>query len=223
MGTFAGRHERVSSKHNEGSRYMHCSHLRVLACCLTTLVAAAPVFAQTAPKVEISGGYQVLNFSVEGENESMPKGWYFDVAGNLTPMVGIVFQVGGNYETFDESFAIGGVTSHATADLKVHEFLGGVRLKARSGSAVVPYVQVLGGGINGSVEVSSTTTIPGSAPIAFSNEDSGTDFALEVGSGVNVALIDAVRFRVGGDYLRIFADDSGANVFRFHVGIVLGR
>jgi len=185
--------------------------------------AAAPAFAQSVPKVELSGGYQFLNFSAEGQSESMPKGWYFDVAGNLNPMLGLVFQVGGNYKNFDESVSVGGITARATADLKVHEFLGGVRLNARSNSTIVPFGQVLVGGINASIEVAASTTIPGLDPISFNEEDSGTNFALEAGGGVNFGLSDAVGLRVGADYLRVFAEDSGANLFRFTVGIVVGR
>ena len=191
---------------------MECLRLRVLALSIALVAMAAPAFAQSdAPKAEFSGGYQFLNYSVEGENESMPKGWYFDVAGNLNRRFGIVFQIGGNYKTFDESFTLGGITSTATADLKVHEFLGGLRVNARSTSTFVPYAQLLVGGVNGSVTVSSTTTIPGAAPIAFSEADSGTDFGLELGGGVNFGLADAVGLRVGVDYLRVFAEDNGSS------------
>jgi opacity protein-like surface antigen len=184
---------------------------------------AVPASAQTVPKVELSGGYQFLNFSIEGESESMPAGWYFDVAGNLTPMFGIVFQMGGNYKTFDESFTVGGITATARADLKVHEFLGGVRLNLRSDSAIVPYGQVLVGAINGSVDVSATTTIPGMPPITIDEQASGTNFGLEVGGGVNFGLGEALGLRVGADYLRSFEEEAGANLFRFHVGVVIGR
>jgi len=194
--------------------------VRFLSVCLATLCVAVPVSAQTAPKTEVSAGYQFMNFYVDGENESMPKGWYFDVAGNLTPMLGIVFQVGGNYKTFDESVTIGTFSLNASADVKVHEFLGGVRVNARSNSAVVPFGQVLVGGINGSVEVTATSTIPG-VP-SFTEEDSGTNFVLELGGGVNFGLSDSVGLRVGADYLRMFEEDAGANLFRFHVGIVFG-
>jgi opacity protein-like surface antigen len=185
--------------------------------------AAVPAFAQSAPKAEVSAGYQFLNFSNDDQNESLPKGWYFDVVGNVSPVLGVVFQIGGNYKTFEESFSIGGITSTATADLKVHEFLGGMRLNARSGSEIVPYGQVLVGAINASVEVSSSTTIPGTAPISFNTEDSGTDFCLELGAGVNLGLTDALGLRVGADYLRVWEEDAGGNLFRFHVGIVIGR
>ena len=153
----------------------------------------------------------------------MGKGWYFDVAGNLTPMLGVVFQVGGNYKTFEETVTASGITATATADLKVHEFLGGMRLNARSASAVVPFLQVLAGGVNGSAEVSASTTIPGQPPIAFSQEDSSTNFALQLGGGANFGLSESVGLRVGADYLRIFEEDSGANLFRFYAGISFGR
>jgi opacity protein-like surface antigen len=194
-----------------------------LGLCLLALGIAVPASAQTVPKVELSGGYQFLNFSVEGESESMPLGWYFDVAGNLTPMLGIVFQMGGNYKSIDESVTVGGITVAAEADLKVHEFLGGARLNLRSDSPIVPFAQVLAGAINGSAEVSASTTIPGMPPITFDDEVSGTNFVLEIGGGANFNLAEAVGLRVGADYLRVFQDEGGANLFRFHVGVVIGR
>jgi opacity protein-like surface antigen len=196
-------------------------HVRVLGFCLAALSVAIPVSAQTTPRTEISGGYQFLTFSVDDENESMPKGWYFEVAGNLNPMLGIVFQVGGNYKTFEESVTIGGGTFTAEADLKVHDFLGGVRLSARDNPRLVPFGQLLVGGVNGSLELTTTSTIPGIP--SFSEEDSSTNFALLFGGGVNFGLTDRTGVRFGVDYMRIFEEDAGSNVFRFTVGLVIGR
>ena len=194
---------------------------RVLGLCLAVLVVSAPVAAQTTPRTEISGGYQFVTFSVDEESESLPKGWYFDVAGNVSPMLGIVFQVGGNYKTFEESVTLGGGTFTATADLKVHEFLGGVRLNARDNPRLVPYGQLLVGGINGAIELTATSTIPG-VP-GFSEDDSSTNFALVLGGGVNFGVSESVGIRFGVNYLRIFEEDAGSNVFGFHVGVVVGR
>jgi opacity protein-like surface antigen len=196
-------------------------HVRVLGCCLAALSVAIPVSAQTVPRTEISAGYQFVTFSVDDESESIPKGWYFDVAGNLNSMIGIVFHVGGNYKTFEESVTIGGGTFTAEADLKVHQFLGGVRLSARDNPRLVPYGQLLVGGINGSLELTTTSTIPGIP--AFSQEDSSTNFGLVLGGGVNFGVTDRTGVRFGVDYLRIFEEDAGSNVFRFHVGVVIGR
>jgi opacity protein-like surface antigen len=196
-----------------------CVH--VLSICAAILGVAVPVAAQTSPRTEISGGYQFLSFEADDENESMPKGWYVDVAGNLTPMIGVVFQVGGNYKTFEESIAVGGFTLAASADLKVHEFLGGVRLSARQNSAFVPYGQFLLGGVNSSADVTATSNIPG-VP-SFSQEESATNFAIELGGGVNFGLTENTGIRFGVDYLRAFAEDEDVNAFRFHVGIVFSR
>jgi opacity protein-like surface antigen len=200
---------------------MHRLHVRVLGVCLAALSVAIPASAQTTPKTEISGGYQFVTFSVDDDSESLPKGWYFDVVGNLNPMIGVIFQVGGNYKTFEESVTIGGGTFTATADLKVHEFLGGIRLNARDNPKLVPYGQVLAGGINGSLELTTTSTIPGIP--AFSQEDSSTNFAVVVGGGVNFGVTDNTGIRFGVDYLRVFEEDAGSNVFRFQVGLVFGR
>jgi outer membrane autotransporter protein len=196
--------------------------MRVLSIGVVMVGVAGPAAAQTTPRTEISGGYQFLTFSVEdGDNESMPKGWYADVAGNLTPMIGVVFQVSGNYKTFDESISVGGGTFAASADLKVHLFLGGVRLNFRKTSAFVPYGQFLVGGANSSVELTTTSTIPGIP--SFSQEESATNFALETGGGVNFGFTEHAGIRFGVDYLRAFADDNDVNAFRFHVGVVFSR
>ena len=200
---------------------MHRLRVLVLGICLGALGVAIPASAQTVPKTEISAGYQFVTFSVDDDSESIPKGWYFDVTGNLNPMIGVIVQVGGNYKTFEESVTIGGGTFTATADLKVHEFLGGLRLNARDNPKLVPYGQILAGGINGSVEVTTTSTIPG-VP-AFSQEDSSTNFALVFGGGVNFGVAENTGIRFGVDYLRIFEEDAGSNVFRFQVGVVFGR
>ena len=200
---------------------MHRLRVLVLGICLGALGVAIPASAQTVPKTEISVGYQFVTFSVDDDSESIPKGWYFDVTGNLNPMIGVIFQVGGNYKTFEESVTIGGGTFTATADLKVHEFLGGLRLNARDNPKLIPYGQILAGGINGSVEVTTTSTIPG-VP-AFSQEDSSTNFALVFGGGVNFGVAENTGIRFGVDYLRIFEEDAGSNVFRFQVGVVFGR
>jgi opacity protein-like surface antigen len=195
--------------------------IRVLGMGLTVLALALPAAAQDAPRTEISGGYQFLTFPSEEDTESLPVGWYVDVAGNVSPMLGVVFQVGGNYKSFEESVTIGGGTFTATADLKVHEFLGGLRLSARDNPRLVPYGQLLVGGINGSVELTTTSTIPGIP--GLSEEESTTNFVLELGGGVNFGVSERAGIRFGVDYLRIFAEDDGSNVFRFHVGLVIGR
>ena len=44
----------------------------------------------------------------------------------------------------------------------------------------------------------------------FSQEESATNFALEVGGGVNFGVTENAGIRFGVDYLRVFAEDEGS-------------
>ena len=167
--------------------------------CLLALGITLPASAQDAPTVELSGGYNFLRVQFEDfeDEKSFPAGWYVDVASNVTEMIGIVGQIGGNYKTLFD-----------TVDTSLHRFLGGVRVSSRTNQQVVPFVQVLAGGIRSSFE-------------AFGESESQTDGALQIGGGVNLMPNDSVGIRVGADYLRVFDEDEGVNVFRFAVGVVL--
>jgi opacity protein-like surface antigen len=169
---------------------------------------AHPVAAQGAPKAEISVGYNYVQAKSSSDSDwtKFPKGWYADVAGNVTPMVSIVGQVTGNYKTFeDEDFK-----------LKVHTFMVGVR--GSSTGNVRGFGQVLVGGANLKGE-----------EIVGTDSGKETDLAFQVGGGVNVMGSGPVGARVGVDYLRVKGKDSGAllggdslNGFRFTVGVVFG-
>jgi len=180
---------------------------------LTLMVAgfATPAAAQDAPKAEISGGWQLLSGKAEGdpERETFSKGWYFDIAGNITPVIGVVGQVSGNYKTFeDEAF------EGEDFDLSIHTFMGGIR--ASSQGPVRGFGQFLLGGAR----------IHGSAG---TESGSQTDFAIQLGGGVNVTGNAPVGLRIGLDWLKTFAkDDSevteGADIngVRFTIGVVFG-
>ena len=60
--------------------------LKVLPLCAAIVAASAPAMAQDAPKAEVSVGYNYLHSS----GDSMPKGWYADVTGNVTPALAVV-------------------------------------------------------------------------------------------------------------------------------------
>src|SRR6185436_19531049 len=101
---------------------------RVLLVTAAALSAALPAVAQT-PRIEVSGGYQFLNVSADLESidtgdvpvrnvdQSLPTGWYVDLAGNLNRHFGVVFEAGGNYKSISESATFAGVAASATADL----------------------------------------------------------------------------------------------------------
>jgi hypothetical protein len=176
--------------------------------CLMVVGFARPVAAQDAPKAEVSVGYNWLAAKQSGEDEytKFPKGWYADVAGNVTEMVSIVGQVTGNYKTFeDDGFKI-----------KAHTFMVGVR--GSSAGKVRGFGQVLVGGAKLNAE-----EIGGPATA------SETDLAFQVGGGVSIMGNGPVGARVGLDYLRINAKDDGEvleaeslNGFRFSIGVTFG-
>jgi len=188
---------------------------------------AQPATAQTTGKGDISGGYQFINAiptgNGGGDSEAFPTGWYFDLAGNLTRSVAVVAEFGGNYKTLAESVSGPGFSGSATADLKIHEFMGGVRFSSRANPNIVPFGHVLAGTAYTSVNFSSSASVEGQPIYGYSNSDSRADFALQFGGGVNIGLTKRIGIRAGADYLRIFLGgstlDSGLNVFRFAAGI----
>jgi hypothetical protein len=208
--------------------------IRSLLLTVTALGAALPAAAQT-PRIEVSGGYQYFNVSADLESidtgdvpirnvdQSLPLGWYVDLAGNLNRHFGIVFATGGNYKSINESATFGGLTASASADLRVHEFMGGVRYSSRSNPTVVPFGQFLVGAINGSAKVTASGSVVGSPGFSFSGEASGTDIALQAGGGMQLRLADKFGVRVGADYIRFLTDEGGVNGFRFGAGVVLAR
>ena len=179
-----------------------------MALCLMVVGFAAPAAAQDTPKAEVSVGYNWLTAKASGDEEweKFPKGWYADVAGNISDTLSIVGQVTGNYKTFeDEEFK-----------LNIHTFMAGIR--GSSPGRVRGFGQVLVGGV--SIKASEEV---------FDLEETETDFGLQIGGGVNVLGSGGVGLRLGLDYIRVFAKDDGTvlfgenvNGFRFNVGVTFG-
>jgi len=191
----------------------------LVALVLGWLSVALPAAAQDTPKADVSAGYQVIGLTGDID-ETLVKGWYVDIAGNVTSLLGIVFELGGDYKSIDESFTTGGVTATATADLSVHQFMGGVRFNLRPNPTVTPYGQFLVGAVRGAADVS--TSVTGNGEVLFSGSDalSSTNFGLQTGGGIDLRITNRIGIRAGADYLRIFEEDAGANAFRFAVGVV---
>lgn len=166
---------------------------------LTILALAAPAAAQDVPRIEVSGGYNFLRLLEDdlGDEKNFPAGWYADVSGNVTPMVAIVGAVFGTYKTIE------------VFDLSAHGFMGGVRVSSRANVRVVPFGEILGGAIRSTTEGGGL-------------DESETDGLLQLGGGVNLMASPNVGVRLSADYLRVFEEDEGSNIFRFGAGIVLG-
>jgi hypothetical protein len=178
--------------------------------CLMVVGIAAPAAAQDTPKAEVSVGYNWLTAKESGDDdiddewEKFPKGFYFDIAGNVSDTLSVVGQFTGNYKTFDDD-----------SKLNIQTFMGGVR--GSSPGRVRGFGQVLVGGIAVKAEDEF---------LGF--DESETNFGLQIGGGVNVLGSGGVGLRVGLDYLRLFAKDDSVilfndvNGFRFNVGVTFG-
>ena len=187
-----------------------------------TLGLAQPAAAQSAEKGDVAFGYQFLNVSSSGSNmdsQSLPTGWFADLAGNLSRSVAVVAQVGGNYKSISESVTFGGASASANADIRIYQFMGGIRFSGRANPTVVPFGHVLAGANYGSVSYSGTGNVGGQTVYSVNGADSGTNFALQAGGGSNIWMTRTVGLRIGVDYLRVFAGDGDANVFRFGAGL----
>ena len=180
--------------------------MAALACALCAVIAA-PAAAQT-PAAELSAGYQFTRVP----DVNLPLGWYVDVSGNIAPTFAIVGEVAGAYKT--ETLTLG--NSSVDTNLKLHTFLGGVRVAARANPKVVPFGQVL----LGAARLSGGVTASGPA-VSVLATDSDTEFALQIGGGVNLMTSGNLGVRLGADYRRIFISDGGENEFRLVAGVVI--
>lgn len=185
------------------------------------LATVAPVSAQDTPRVELSGGYQLAALRSDID-ETMEMGWYADIAANMNEVLSAVFQVGGNYKTIEETATFDDATATVSADLKVHQFMGGVRVNARTRS-IVPFAEFLVGGVNGSASVSASGW-DGDSFMALGFEDSGTDLAIQAGGGATFRLTDHLGARAGAAWVRVYGGDEEGDldIIRFTAGIVVG-
>jgi opacity protein-like surface antigen len=176
--------------------------------CALGMAIAAPAAAQ-GPSTELSAGYQFTRTP----DLNLPLGWYVDVSGNLAPMFAIVGEVSGAYKS--ETIGVG--TSSVDATVRLHTFMGGIRVAARANPRVVPFGQVL----FGAARVSGAMTASGPAVSVVTASDSDTEFALQFGGGVNLMTSGHFGVRLGADYRRIFISDGGENEFRVVAGVVI--
>jgi opacity protein-like surface antigen len=163
--------------------------------CILVAVVALPAAAQDAPKFDVSGEYSFLR---DSELEQSFHGWLLSAAGNMSSVLGIVGEVGGNYKTIS---VLG-----TDLELSVHTFMAGVRFSSRANEKVTPFGQIVAGAAR-------------AAGSAFGESESATEFALQPGGGVDIWITPTVGIRAGADYRRIFSD-PGTNEFRLHFGVV---
>ena len=194
--------------------------VRALLCIAMLFGYSTASHAQSAPTGEFSVGWRLLNIpdAFGEDSQTLPLGWYADVAGNLSRSLAVVGEVSGNYKDFDESTTVGATTVNVSASLNVHTFLGGVRFNARQNPSFTPFAQALFGLARLGGEAEVQTTIAGRT-FSASQSVSDSDFAFDASGGVNINLSDALAARVSAGYLRVGGSDGG-NAFRFGVGVV---
>ena len=95
--------------------------------------------------------------------------------------------------------------------------MGGVRVAARTNPRVVPFGQVL----VGAARLSGGVTASGPAVSVLAVGDADTEFALQIGGGVNLMTSGNIGVRLGADYRRIFISAGGENEFRVVAGVVI--
>ena len=180
---------------------------RALSFVVASVLASTPPASAQTPKVEISAGYQALH----ALDETLPAGWYVEVARNVNRWFGIVGEVGAAYRTKGER-----ISNDQLADVvsTLHTLLGGVRLSARLNRRIVLVHPVLIGSAHASVRADT-----GPQPMRSSE----TQFALQPGLGINFAVTEDFGLRVAADYRRVVvgSDRSDDNEYRFTLGIVL--
>ena len=190
-----------------------------VALVIVALGLAQPAAAQSE-KGDVAFGYQFVNLSGDSDSQSLPTGWFVDLAGNLTRSLAVVAQIGGNYKSFEQSASFGGASASANASLKLYEFMGGVRMSSHASRSVVPFAHVLAGAAYGSGSFEGSGSFAGQT-FAVSGADSRTNFALQFGGGTNIGMTETVGIRFGVDYLRIFESEGGLNAFRVGAGLNL--
>ena len=174
---------------------------------VTSVLAPFSSGSAQTPKVEISAGYQALH----ALDETLPAGWYVEIARNVNRWFGIVGEVGGAYRTTSGQISNDQIADTAST---LHTLMGGVRLSARLNRRIVLVHPVLVGSAHASVRTDA------GAQVLRSSE---TQFALQPGLGINVTLTGDFGMRVAADYRRLVigGDRIDENEYRFVLGIVL--
>ena len=141
----------------------------------------------------------------------LPAGWYVEIARNVNRWFGIVGEVGGAYKTKGERISNNQIADVAST---LHTFMGGVRLSARLNRRIVLVHPVLVGAAHASVRTDA------GAQALTSSE---TQFALQPGLGINLAVTEDFGIRVAADYRRVVVggDRIDENEYRFILGVVL--
>jgi hypothetical protein len=190
------------------------------------LMVTSSAHAQDTSRGEFSVGWRFYHAAISSfirpldpalATNDYPKGWYADVALNLSPKFAIVGEVGGTYHRDEITQEFGFSSSEESSEATFHTFMGGVRVRAPQNAAFVPFGQVLFGGEHDSSADERTTRFtftPNPSTIARESSTSSPVLALDAGVTAAAGWL-GVRASVG--YVRFFTD-ADADALRVNVG-----
>ena len=163
-----------------------------LAAAAVLLVVHAGAASAQTTDVTLGISYSFLRF-LEGSDLNLPVGWLLSFAKPIDrSAIVLVGELAGNYRSeFGETF-------------KVHTFQGGLRLSGRTAPGVNPFAQILLGGVNSGCCGGSST-----------------NFMIEPGFGVDLAMNRGIAFRGGISFPIAFDDGDSITSLRLQAGVVL--
>ena len=191
---------------------------------LLIVCGAAPAAAQdNDSRFEFFAGYSLLRADTEELDEPLNdfgnlNGFNVAATGYLTKRFGVTGDVSVQSQSKIENFRGG----DASVQARAFNYLGGPQVKFRNGTRATPFVRMLAGVTNNRLDIVSMGE---NEPISI------TDFALAIGSGLDVRVSDHIALRLFQiDYNPVFVrsrtvngvdiDGQRLDNIRFSVGIV---
>ncbi len=175
-----------------------------------------PTNAQTAPAIEVFGGYQFFHANsgapVAGFNSFNLNGWDASVSGYFSRYVGITADVAGSYGAPQINVPQFGATGIHT---RLYTYMFGPTLRAANKSPLQPFAHVLFGGAH----LTGSVNIP-VANVSVSDSDTGFTWAAGGGLDFKVAPFFAIR-AAQFDFVQTHIGGDNENHYRFAAGAVL--
>jgi hypothetical protein len=185
--------------------------------------AVAPAAAQDESRAEVSAGWRFYHATINSAANSVtlpqpndyPKGWYGDVAFNVSEKFAIVGEAAGTYHSDEMDRTTGAFRVRESYDATFYTFMGGIRVRAPQNAAVVPFGQVLFGGEHDTSEYERSTSFnQNTSSFTLENSTSNAVLALDAGVTISAGRI-GVRTSVG--YARFFST-ADADALRVSLG-----
>jgi hypothetical protein len=174
---------------------------RSIALVLFAVAGSALAVAQDSSKVDLFGGFSILNSDrpVASGRDSF-FGWQGSATGNITRRLGIVADFGGQYKNYNNLVVqVTPATYPVSADVRAYEYLFGPQFRLRASRATV-FAHVLAGGIHQYAAVqqfnTGTATVDGFAM----GVGGGLDISLSRRFAVRIVQFDWLPSRIQGDW-----------------------